>query len=79
MTREGKRAGSAIAAAPSPPPGGGWAAGPALNPSAGSGSLWRCGLRPYTFRASRENARARRVRGAISALGGLCAERGAVE
>ena len=55
----------------------GLARGPArlLNSSARCGTLWACGLRPYTFRASRENARTRRVRGAISALGGFCAER----
>ena len=78
MTREGKRAGSAIAAAPSPPPGGGWAAGPALNSSAGCGTLWSCVIEARNLRSNWDNARAGTVQRLDRCGCPGCAERRAV-
>lgn len=58
------------------PPGGRLGDGrPGLNSSPRGPRMEPCLIAPGSFRAVRENARARRARGAISELGGPLAER----
>ena len=81
MTREARLAGVDLCRRPFPSPGRtvGRSTSALLNSSARYGTLWTCGLGPYTFREVRKDARALRARGLITLLGGHCAERRAVE